>query len=42
MLFRLDGHSKVVSNFDSESDFDSDAYFAIVPSETPIRLKFSL
>ena len=42
VLFRLVTHSKTVSNFDSEADFDSDAYFAIAPPETPISLKSSL
>ena len=38
MLFRLHAHSK----FDSESDSDSDAFFAIAPPEIPISLRFSL
>ena len=46
MLFRLVGHSslgsKIVSNFDSESDFDYDAYFVIAPLEKPISLRSSL
>ena len=42
MLFRLVAHSKIVSNFDSESDFDSDAYFEITLPETPISLRSSL
>ena len=42
VLFRLVTHSKVVSNFDSESDYDSDAYFAIAPPEMPISLRSSL
>ena len=42
VLFRLVAHSKIVSNFDSESDFDSDAYLAVAPPETPISLRFSL
>ena len=43
MLFGLLVHStfdtKIVSNFDSESDVDSDAYFAVAAPETPISLK---
>ena len=46
MLFRLVVHShwppKVVSNFDFESDFDSNACFTIAPLETPISLRSSL
>ena len=42
VLFRLHAHSKFVSKFDSEPDPDSDAYFAIVPLETPISLTFIL
>ena len=42
VFFRLVTHSKFVSNFDSDYDFDSDAYFAVVPPETPISLRPSL
>ena len=46
MLFRQLVHSTMGStfglNFDSESDFDSYAYFAIAPPETPISLRSSL
>ena len=42
MLFRLVAHSKVISNFDSESDFDSDAYLPIAPPETSKSLRSSL
>ena len=42
MMFRLVAHSKIVSNFDSKSDFDSNAYFPIAPPDTPISLWSSL
>ena len=42
MVFRLVAHYKIVYNVDSESDFDSDAYIAIAPPETPISLRSSL
>ena len=42
VLFRLVIHSKIISNFDSESDLDSDAYLEIMPPEIPISLRSSL
>ena len=46
MLFCFLAHStfdsKIASSFDSKSEFDSDAYFAVAPPETPISLRFSL
>ena len=35
-------HSNFDYKFDPESDSDSDAYFVIAPSETPISLRSSL
>ena len=41
VLFRLLAHT-FDSNFDNESDSDSDAYITITPPETPISLISSL
>ena len=45
-VLRLVVHSILGStfgpNFDSEVDFDSDAYFAIAPPKTSINLRSSL